>query len=312
MAISLPFIGAYPIFLMKVFCYALFACGFNLLLGYGGMLSFGHAAFLGGAGYAVGMAVSNWGWSTLSGLVFGVGVASFMGFIFGIFAIRRSGIYLTMITLAIAQMVYFFILQASFTGGEDGMQGIPRGRIFGFDLNNDLNLYYFVSAIAFLGYLACYRIVNSPFGAVMTAIRENEPRAISLGYLVNRHKLILFTLSAGISGLAGALKSLVFASVTLADVSWHMSGLVVLMTLIGGVGTLLGPVLGAVIVVVLESKVGDFSRFMVKLTGWESFQILGQSVSMVIGLIFVICVMAFRRGIVGEVKHFWDQRSRAK
>ncbi|UHL65560.1 branched-chain amino acid ABC transporter permease [Paralcaligenes sp. KSB-10] len=299
----LPAMGAYPIFVMKVLCYALFACAFNLLLGYTGLLSFGHAAFLGGAAYAAGYALTAWGMPTLAGLIFGTAVAAVMGLVMGLLAIRRSGIYFAMITLAMAQMVFFFFLQAPFTHGEDGLQGIPRGDLFGLDLSNDLNLYYVVMAIFFIGYAICWRTINSPFGQVLKAIRENEPRAISLGYNVNSFKLLAFVLSATLAGLAGATKALVFVSATLSDATWGMSGLVILMTLIGGLGTFTGPVLGAFIVVMLENKVGELGRFLSRSTGVEWFQILGESVTIVIGLIFIICVMAFRRGIVGEIVH---------
>jgi len=299
----LPAIGAYPIFVMKVMCYALFACAFNLLLGYTGLLSFGHAAFLGGAAYASGHAMAVWGFPTFLGLLFGTGVAALMGLVMGLVAIRRSGIYFAMITLAMAQMVFFFFLQAPFTHGEDGLQGIPRGDLFGLDLSNDLNLYYVVMAIFFIGYAICWRTINSPFGQVLKAIRENEPRAVSLGYNVDNFKLLCFVLSAALAGLAGSTKALVLVSATLSDATWQMSGMVILMTLIGGLGTFTGPVLGAFIVVMLENKVGELGRFLSRSTGVEWFQILGESVTIVIGLIFIICVMAFRRGIVGEIVH---------
>lgn len=299
----LPAIGAYPIFIMKVMCYALFACAFNLLLGYTGLLSFGHAAFLGGAAYATGHAISVWGFPTLLGLLFGTAVAAVMGLIMGALAIRRSGIYFAMITLAMAQMVYFYFLQAPFTHGEDGLQGIPRGELFGLNLANDLNLYYVVMVIFFFGFALCWRTINSPFGQVLKAIRENEPRAISLGYNVDRFKLLAFVLSAALAGLAGSTKALVFVSATLSDATWQMSGMVILMTLIGGMGTFVGPVLGAIIVVMLENRVGDLARFLSHTTGIQGFQILGESVTIVIGFIFILCVMAFRRGIVGEILH---------
>lgn len=297
----LPALGAYPIFVMKVMCYALFACAFNLLLGYTGLLSFGHAAFLGGAAYATGHALAVWGVPTLAGLLFGTGVAALLGLVMGALAIRRSGIYFAMITLAMAQMVFFYFLQAPFTHGEDGLQGIPRGELFGLNLANDLNLYYVVLAIFIFGFAICWRTINSPFGQVLKAIRENEPRAISLGYNVDNFKLLVFVLSAALAGLAGATKALVFVSATLSDATWQMSGMVILMTLIGGLGTFAGPVLGAFIVVLLENKVGEFGRFLSQATGIQWFQVLGESVTIVIGLIFIICVMAFRRGIVGEL-----------
>jgi len=304
-----PALGAYPIFVMKVMCYALFACAFNLLLGYTGILSFGHAAFLGVSGYAAGHALKIWGLPTELGILFGVAVAAAAGFVMGGLAIRRSGIYATMITLALAQMLFFFFLQAPFTGGEDGLQGIPRGTLLGLiDLRQDINLYYFVLALFLLGLFIIWRTVHSPFGQVLKAIRENEPRATSLGYDVNRFKLLAFVLSAALTGLAGASKSLIFVSATLSDAVWQMSGLVVLMTLIGGVGTLTGPILGAFIVVLLENKVGDMGMSLARITGVDWFMRMGESVTIVIGLIFVVCVLAFRRGIVGELIHAWEKR----
>lgn len=307
----LPAMGAYPIFIMKIMCYALFACAFNLLLAYTGLLSFGHAAFLGGAAYATGHSLAVWGLPTALGLLFGTAVAAVLGLIMGALAIRRSGIYFAMITLAMAQMIFFYFLQAPFTHGEDGLQGIPRGSILGLDLTNDLNLYYLVLAIFIFGFAVCWRTVNSPFGQVLKALRENEARAVSLGYDVARFKLLVFVISAALAGLAGATKSLVFVSATLSDATWQMSGLVILMTLIGGLGTFSGPVLGALIVVMLENKVGEFGRWLTQSTGIEWFQVLGESVTMVIGLIFIICVMAFRRGIIGEILHHFDRRKAA-
>ncbi|ANN71270.1 branched-chain amino acid ABC transporter permease [Bordetella bronchialis] len=311
-AALLPFLGVYPIFAMKVMCYALFACAFNLLLGFTGLLSFGHAAFLGSAAYATGHALKAWGLTPEAGLVFGVAVAALLGLVVGGLAIRRSGIYFAMITLAMAQMAYFFFLQAPFTGGEDGLQQVPRGRLFGLiDLSSDLTLYYLVLALFLIGFAIIWRAVNSPFGQVLKALRENEPRAVSLGYDVERFKLLAFVLSAAIAGLAGSAKTLVFVSATLSDATWQMSGLVILMTLIGGMGTFLGPVLGAFIVVLLENKVGDFGQALTSLTGVEWFRQLGGSVTIVIGLIFVICVMAFRRGIVGEFQALLRRRKAA-
>jgi branched-chain amino acid transport system permease protein len=311
-AALLPFLGVYPIFAMKVMCYALFACAFNLLLGFTGLLSFGHAAFLGSAAYATGYALKAWGVTPEVGLVFGVAVAALLGLVVGGLAIRRSGIYFAMITLAMAQMVYFFFLQARFTGGEDGLQQIPRGRLFGLiDLSSDLTLYYLVLALFLIGFAIIWRTVNSPFGQVLKALRENEPRAISLGYDVDRFKLLAFVLSAAIAGLAGSAKTLVFVSATLSDATWQMSGLVILMTLVGGMGTFLGPVLGAFIVVLLENKVGDFGQALTSMTGIDWFRQLGESVTIVIGLIFVICVMAFRRGIVGEFQALLRRRKAA-
>ena len=298
----LPALGIYPIFVMKILCYALFACAFNLLLGYVGLLSFGHAAFFGGAAYAAGHAIKVWGLSPELGILFGVVIAAVLGLIVGWLAIRRSGIYFTMITLAMAQMVFFYFLQAPFTGGEDGLQGVPRGRLFGLiDLSNDLNLYYLVIVIFLIGYFICWRTVKSPFGQVLHAIKENEPRTVSLGYDVDKFKLLAFVLSAGLAGLAGATKTLVFVSATLSDAMWQMSGTVVLMTLIGGVGTFTGPVIGALIVVFIENKIGDIGRMLASSTGIQWFQTLGESVTIVMGLIFILCVMAFRKGIVGEL-----------
>ncbi len=306
---AVPLAGIYPIFVMKVLCYALFACAFNLLLGFTGLLSFGHAAFLGSAAYAAGHAIKIWGLPTEAGIAFGVLVAGVLGLAMGALAIRRSGIYFAMITLALSQMVFFFFLQAKFTGGEDGLQGVPRGMLFGLlDLKSDLNLYYVVMGIFVLGFFIIWRTVHSPFGQVLQAIRENEPRAISLGYDVDRFKLLAFVLSAMLAGLAGATKMLIFVSATLSDATWQMSGLVILMTLIGGMGTLLGPVLGAFIVVLLENKVGDFGTFLANTTGVAWFQRLGESVTIVIGLIFVLCVLAFRRGVIGEFNAWMDRR----
>jgi branched-chain amino acid transport system permease protein len=308
----LPFVGVYPIFVMKVMCYALFACAFNLLLGFTGLLSFGHAAFLSSAAYATGYALKTWGVTPEIGLVFGVVVAAALGLVMGGLAIRRSGIYFAMITLALAQMVYFFFLQAPFTGGEDGLQRVPRGHLFGLiDLGSDLTLYYVVLALFLIGFAIVWRAVNSPFGQVLKALRENEPRTISLGYDVDRFKLLAFVLSAAIAGLAGSAKTLVFVSATLSDATWQMSGLVILMTLIGGMGTFLGPVLGAFIVVLLENKVGDFGQFLARASGIDWFRELGSSVTIVIGLIFVVCVMSFRRGIVGEFQALMQRRKAA-
>lgn len=298
----LPALGVYPIFVMKILCYALFACAFNLLLGYVGLLSFGHAAFFGGAAYATGHAIKVWGLTPELGIIFGVVIAALLGLIVGWLAIRRSGIYFTMITLAMSQMVFFYFLQAPFTGGEDGLQGVPRGKLFGIiDLSNDLNLYYLVIVIFLIGYYICWRTVKSPFGQVLHAIKENEPRTVSLGYDVDKFKLLAFVLSAGLAGLAGATKTLVFVSATLSDAMWQMSGTVVLMTLIGGVGTFTGPVIGALIVVFIENKIGDIGRMLANSTGIQWFQTLGESVTIVMGLIFILCVMAFRKGIVGEL-----------
>ncbi|GGX14147.1 branched-chain amino acid ABC transporter permease [Pigmentiphaga litoralis] len=305
----LPLLNVYPIFVMKVMCYALFACAFNLLMGYTGLLSFGHAAFLGSAAYATGYALKTWGLPTELGILFGVAVAAAVGYVMGALAIRRSGIYFSMITLALAQMLYFFFLQAPFTGGEDGLQSIPRGTLLGIvDLSNDLSLYYVVLGIFVLGLAIIYRTVHSPFGQVLKAIRENEPRAISLGYDVDRFKLLAFVLSAALAGLAGSTKAVIFVSATLSDAVWQVSGLVILMTLIGGMGTLIGPIIGAFIIVLLENKVGEFGTSLARMTGVEWFAGLGESVTIVTGLIFVVCVLAFRRGIVGELGAFIARR----
>jgi branched-chain amino acid transport system permease protein len=297
---------------MKVMCFALFACAFNLLIGYTGLLSFGHAAFLGVAAYAAGHALKVWGVPTEVGLLVGTLAGAALGFVMGALAIRRSGIYFSMITLALAQMLYFFFLQAPFTGGEDGLQSVPRGTLLGFiDLTSDLTLYYVILGIFVLSFLLIYRTVHSPFGQVLKAIRENEPRATSLGYDVARFKLLAFVLSAALAGLAGASKTLVLGFATLSDAHWTTSGLVILMVLVGGMGTMLGPILGAFIVVALENKVGDIGAFLGRTTGIEWFNGLGEAVTIVTGLIFVICVMAFRRGLVGEFQAWWSRRHTA-
>src|SRR5689334_2016018 len=283
----------YPIFLMKLLCFALFACAFNLLLGFTGLLSFGHAAFFGTGAYVAGHVLLRWGVTPELGIVIGVVCATVLGALFGALAIRRQGIYFAMITLALAQMVYFFCLQAPFTGGEDGLQGVPRGKLLGLiALQPELNqpayaLYYVVLAIFAAGFWLIYRIVHSPFGQVLKAIRENEPRALSLGYDVDRYKLLAFTLSAGLAGLAGATKTLVLGFATLTDVHWQTSGEVVLMSLVGGVGTILGPVIGAAFIVTLQNELAD------KVGPW---------VTVIMGVIFVVCVLLFRRGIVGELE----------
>jgi len=306
----LPLFGAYPVFVMKVMCYALFACAFNLLIGFTGLLSFGHAAFLGGAAYAAGHALKVWGWPTELGLLAGAAAGALLGLVMGALAIRRSGIYFSMITLALAQMLYFFFLQANFTGGEDGLQSVPRGRLFGvIDLSSDLTLYYVILALFVFSFLLIYRTVHSPFGQVLKAIRENEARATSLGYDTARFKLLAFVLSAALAGLAGASKTLILGFATLTDAHWSTSGLVILMVLVGGMGTMLGPIIGAFIIVALENKVGDIGMFLGRVTGIEWFNGLGEAVTVVIGLIFVICVMAFRRGIVGEITAWWARRT---
>jgi branched-chain amino acid transport system permease protein len=280
-----PFV-VYPVLVMKILCFALFACAFNLLLGYTGLLSFGHAAFLGWAGYICGYAVKEMGLSPELGIVAGTATAAVLGFVFGSLAIRRAGIYFAMVTLALAQLMYFLALQVPFTGGEDGLQGVPRGHLLGFiDLANTMNMYYFVLAIFLGGFWLIDRTIHSPFGQVLKAIRENEPRAVSLGYDVDRYKLLAFVLSAALSGLAGATKTLVYQLASLTDVHWHMSGEIVLMTLLGGMGTVFGPIVGAGVVVGLQNYGAE----------------LGQWVTVLTGVIFVICVLSFRRGIVGEL-----------
>ena len=280
-----PFV-VYPVFLMKALCFALFACAFNLLIGYGGLLSFGHAAYLGSAGYVTAHAAKVWGWPPELAILAGVAGAAGLGLVIGALAIRRQGIYFAMITLALAQMLYFFCLQAPFTGGEDGIQAVPRGVLFGLiDLRNTLAMYFTVLAIFLAGFLLIYRTIHSPFGQVLKAIRENEPRALSLGYGADQYKLIAFVLSAALSGLAGGTKAIVFQLASLTDVHWTMSGEVVLMTLLGGLGTVFGPVAGAVIVIGLET-------YLAQLGAW---------VTVVQGTIFVLCVLAFRRGVVGEL-----------
>jgi len=303
-----PFV-AYPVFLMKALCFALFACAFNLLIGYGGLVSFGHALFFGWASYVaahmakvgvvslpypVGWRV--WDWLVIPlppltpelAILFGTAVAALLGLVAGWLAIRRQGIYFAMITLALAQMTYFFALQAKFTGGEDGIQGVPRGRLFGLiDLTNELTMYAVVLVIFLAAFLLIYRIIHSPFGEVLKAIRENEARAISLGYRTDRYKLLAFVLSASFAGLAGATKAIVFQLASLTDVHWTMSGEVVLMTLVGGLGTVFGPVVGAVIIVGMQNYLASF----------------GEWVTVTQGVIFVFCVLLFRRGVIGEIAH---------
>ncbi|MBI2312182.1 MAG: branched-chain amino acid ABC transporter permease [Betaproteobacteria bacterium] len=287
-----PFL-VYPVFVMKVLCFALFACAFNLLLGYTGLLSFGHAAFLGSAGYIAGHTIKVLGFPPELGILAGTATAAVLGYVFGSLAIRRSGIYFAMITLALAQMVFFLALQMPFTGGEDGLQGVPRGMLFGvIDLRETMNMYYFVFAVFMIGFWIIYRAVHSPFGQVLKAIRENEPRAISLGYAVDKYKLLAFVLSAALSGLAGATKTLVFQLASLTDVHWHMSGEVVLMTLLGGMGTVFGPVVGAAVVMTLQNYGAE----------------IGEWVTVLTGAIFVVCVLAFRRGIVGELAALFPVR----
>jgi len=276
----------YPVLLMKIMCFALFACAFNLLIGYGGLLSFGHAMFFGTAGYVSAHTAKVWGVTPEIAILLGTGAASLLGVVAGWIAIRRQGIYFAMITLALAQMMFFFYLQAPFTGGEDGIQAVPRGRLFGLvDLSNIWAMYCVVFAVFFGGFLLIYRTIHSPFGQVLKAIREHEPRAISLGYETDRYKLLAFVLSAGLSGLAGGTKSIVFQLASLTDVHWTMSGEVILMTLLGGLGTVFGPVVGAAIIVAMQN-------YLAQLGAW---------VTVVQGAIFVVCVLAFRRGVIGEL-----------
>ncbi|MFC7067751.1 branched-chain amino acid ABC transporter permease [Brucella rhizosphaerae] len=290
--IAAPFM-VYPIFLMKMLCFALFASAFNLLLGYTGILSFGHAAFFGGAAYVTAHAVKVWGVTPEIGILLGMLMAAALGLVIGYLAIRRQGIYSTMITLALAQMFFFFCLQATFTHGEDGLQGVPRGYLFGLiDLNQPMNMYYFVLAVFVIGVFAIWRIINSPFGMILKSVRENESRAISLGYSVNHYKLAAFVMSAALAGLAGGMKALVFQFATLTDVGWQMSGEVILMTLLGGIGTLIGPIVGAAFVVALQNYLAtsDFP------------------VTIVTGIIFMACVILFRKGIIGEFYAWFERR----
>jgi branched-chain amino acid transport system permease protein len=297
-----PVIGVYPLFVMKVLCFALFAAAFNLLIGYTGLLSFGHAMFLASAGYVAGFAIQSLNLTPELGVLAGTAAATLLGLVVGIFAIRRQGIYFAMVTLALAQMVYFVYLEAPFTHGEDGMQGVPRGHLFGLvSLSSDTVLYYAVLVVMVLAFALIVRIVHSPFGQVLVAIKENEPRAVSLGYDTDRFKLLAFVLSAGLAGLAGSLKVLVLGFETLDDGYWTMSGLVILMTLVGGMGTLFGPLLGAALIVALEDRLGDIGTALASATGVQWFRSLGESTTIVTGLIFIACVLAFRRGIVGEI-----------
>ncbi len=276
----------YPVFLMKLLCFALFACAFNLLIGYVGLLSFGHAAYFGMGGYIAGYTAKAWGFTPEVAVITGALVAGLQGWVFGWIAIRRQGIYFAMITLAMAQMVYFVCVQAPFTGGEDGIQAIPRGRLFGIiDLGPDMNMYWFVAAVFLLGFVMVHRVIHSPYGQVLKAIRENEPRATSLGYRTDDYKLVAFILSATLAGVAGGVKSLVFGIATLTDVHWSMSGEVVLMTLVGGLGTVFGPMVGAAVIVTMQNYLAE----------------MGAWVTVIQGAIFVAVVLAFRRGLVGEI-----------
>jgi branched-chain amino acid transport system permease protein len=282
-----PFV-LYPVFLMKALCFALFACAFNLLIGYVGLVSFGHALYFGWASYLAAYAAKSWGMPPELAILIGTATAAALGIIAGVIAIRRQGIYFAMITLALAQMMYLVALRVPLTGGEDGIQAVPRGRLFGlFDLNHEMTMYIFVLVVVLAAFLLIYRIINSPFGEVLKAIRENEPRTISLGYQTDRYKVVAFVLSATLAGLAGSVKALVFQLASLTDVHWTMSGEVLLMTLVGGLGTIFGPVVGAFFIVAMENYLASF----------------GQWVLIVQGVIFVVCVLIFRRGIVGELAH---------
>ena len=287
-----PFV-LYPVFLMKVLCFALFASALNLLLGYGGLLSFGHAAFFGSASYVAAHAAKVWGLTPEVAILLGTGAGALLGLGIGSLAIRRQGIYFAMVTLAFAQMVFFFALQVPFTGGEDGIQAVPRGKLFGLiDLSNDLTLYFVVLLIVFGGLMLIYRIIHSPFGQVLKAIRDNEPRSVSLGYKVNRYKLAVFVMSATLAGLAGATKAIVFQLASLTDVYWTMSGEVVLMTLLGGMGTIFGPLVGAGLIVTMENYFAGF----------------GAWVTVLQGIVFVVAVLMFREGIVGVIAR-WTRKS---
>ena len=294
LAILAPVLGLYPVFVMKLLCFALFACAFNLLLGFTGLLSFGHAAFFGFAAYVAGWLIKALGWTPELGMLAGAATGAVLGVLFGLVAIRRQGIYFAMVTLALSQMVFFVCLQAPFTGGEDGLQGVPRGSLFGLlSLASDTTMYYVMLAIFVATFLAILRIVTSPFGQVLKMIRENEPRAISLGYEVDRYKLLAFILSTTLSGLAGSLKTIVMGFASLTDVHWAMSGEVILMSLLGGVGTFFGPVFGAGVVIALQDTLAD------KVGAW---------VNVIIGAIFVVCVLAFRKGVVGELLAWLERR----
>jgi branched-chain amino acid transport system permease protein len=296
LALAVPVLGIYPVFAMQLMCFAMFACAFNLLLGFSGMLSFGHAAYFGFASYVTSWLIMAHRWNTVESIVTGTVAAGLLGLVIGAIAIRRQGIYFAMITLALGQLVYFVCLQAPFTGGENGIQGVPRGSLLGLvSLRPDVHMYYFVLVIFVAVFLFIRRIVHSPYGYVLKAIRENEPRAISLGYHVDRYKLLAFVLSATIAGLAGSLKAMTLGLSTLSDVNAGTSGEVILMTLLGGTGTFFGPVLGAGIVTSLQQYLSGA---------------VGDWVTAIIGAIFVACVMLFRRGIIGEVLA-WQQRRQA-
>jgi branched-chain amino acid transport system permease protein len=285
-----PFTGIYPFFVMQALCFALLACAFNLLIGYGGLLSFGHAMFLGTAGYVTAHALKVWGLPPELGIVVGTAAAALLGLVTGFISIRRQGIYFSMITLALSQLLYFIYLQAPFTHGEDGIQGIPQGRLFGiFDLSKPIVLYYVVLVGFLAGFLLIYRTINSPFGEVLKAIRENEPRAISLGYKTDQYKMLAYILSGTLAGFAGSLKVFVAQNASLTDVHWSMSGEIVLMTLVGGLGTIFGPVVGAFVIIAMQQYLAGF----------------GQWVTVIQGVIFVACVLTFRRGVIGEIAHYF-------
>jgi branched-chain amino acid transport system permease protein len=290
--VIVPLTGIYPYFVMQGLCFALLACAFNLLVGYGGLLSFGHAMFLGTAGYVSAHALKVWGFSPELGIVAGVIAAALLGVVTGVVAIRRQGIYFAMITLALSQLLYFIYLQTPFTHGEDGIQGVPQGKMFGFlDLSHPVTLYYVILGGFLFGFLVIYRAINSPFGEVLKAIRENEQRAISLGYKTDQYKLLAYILSGTLAGLAGSLKVFVAQNASLTDVHWTMSGEIVLMTLVGGLGTVFGPVVGAFVIVAM----------------WQYLAGFGQWVTVIQGAIFVVCVLTFRRGVVGEIAHYFKR-----
>ncbi|KZD24311.1 branched-chain amino acid ABC transporter permease [Tardiphaga robiniae] len=287
-----PLTGVYPFFVMQALCFALLACAFNLLIGYGGLLSFGHAMFLGTAGYCTAHALKVWGLTPELGIIVGVVAAAALSVITGLIAIRRQGIYFAMITLALSQLLYFVYLQTPFTHGEDGIQGIPQGVLFGlFNLSKPITLYYVILAGFTLGFLIIYRAINSPFGEVLKAIRENEPRAVSLGYKTDQYKLLAYILSGTLAGFAGALKVFVAQNASLTDVHWTMSGEIVLITLVGGLGTLFGPVVGAFVIIAMQQYLAGF----------------GQWVTVIQGVIFVVCVLTFRRGVIGEIAHYFKR-----
>ena len=288
-ALMLAPLVVYPLFLMQCLCFALFACAFNLLIGYVGLLSFGHALYFGWASYLSAYAAKAWGLPPELAILTGTATAAILGTVAGSLAIRRQGIYFAMITLALAQMMYFFAVQAKFTGGEDGIQAVPRGKFIGlFNLQNEMTMYFFVLAIFVAGFLFIHRIIHSPFGEVLKAIRENEPRAISLGYKTDRYKLVAFILSATLAGLAGSTKAIVVQIASLTDVNWPMSGEVVLMSLVGGLGTIFGPVVGSFVILIMQYKLA----------------FLGEWVLVIQGVIFVACVLLFRRGLIGELAHW--------